>query len=339
MKPMKLRLVAVAYLNARYRVIVGFSLFLALFWLLFLLFRLPFDAMWYGSLILLAGGLGSGGYDLYRFYSRHRAFIRLRDEITISLDRLAPPRTLLEEDQQALIRILFDDRAKQISKANAAYADRMDYDTLWAHQIKTPIAAMRLVLQGMEPTQARMELEQALFQIEQYVEMTLHYLRLQNDASDLLFRRVDLFSMVRTAVKKYAMTFIRKRITLHLTEAPCMVLTDEKWFTFVLEQLLSNSLKYTPSGGSISIYPAGGEEKSLVIEDTGIGIRPEDLPRVFEKGFTGYNGRMDKKSTGLGLYLCRQTLKRLSHRIFLSSKPGKGTRVKIDLSEPNLPIE
>lgn len=202
MKPMKLRLVAVAYLNARYRVIVGFSLFLALFWLLFLLFRLPFDAMWYGSLILLAGGLGYGGYDLYRFYSRHRAFIRLRDEITISLDRLAPPRTLLEEDQQALIRILFDDRAKQISKANAAYADRMDYDTLWAHQIKTPIAAMRLVLQGMEPTQARMELEQALFQIEQYVEMTLHYLRLQNDASDLLFRRVDLFSMVRTAVKK-----------------------------------------------------------------------------------------------------------------------------------------
>ncbi len=331
--------VMAAYLKARYRVIVGFLLFLVLFWSLFFLLHLPYDAVLYGSAVTLAGGLLYGGYDLSKFLRRHRLLTLLREEITVSLDRLPPPRTLLEEDHQALIRTLFDDRARQISKADAAYQDRMEYDTLWAHQIKTPIAAMRLVLQGMPPTQARVELEQSLFQIEQYVEMTLHYLRLQNDASDLLLKRVPLFPMVRGAVKKYSMTFIRKNISLHLTETPCTVLTDEKWFTFVLEQLLSNSLKYTPSGGSISIYLDPQEDKSLVIEDTGIGIRPEDVPRVFEKGFTGYNGRMDKKSTGLGLYLCQQTLKKLSHRIFLSSQVGKGTRIKIDLSEATFPIE
>lgn len=331
--------VMAAYLKARYRVIVGFLLFLVLFWSLFFLLHLPYDAVLYGSAVTLAGGLLYGGYDFSKFLSRHRLLTLLREEITVSLDRLPPPRTLLEEDHQALIRTLFDDRARQISKADAAYQDRMEYDTLWAHQIKTPIAAMRLVLQGMPPIQARVELEQSLFQIEQYVEMTLHYLRLQNDASDLLLKRVPLFPMVRGAVKKYSMTFIRKNISLHLTETPCTVLTDEKWFTFVLEQLLSNSLKYTPSGGSISIYLDPQEDKSLVIEDTGIGIRPEDVPRVFEKGFTGYNGRMDKKSTGLGLYLCRQTLKKLSHRIFLSSQVGKGTRIKIDVSEATFPIE
>lgn len=331
--------VLAAYLKARYRVMVGFLLFLMLFWLLFFLLRLPYDAVLYGSAVALAGGILYGGFDFSRFLSRHRLLTLLREEITVSLDRLPPPRTLLEEDSQALIRTLSDDRARQISKADAAYQERMEYDTLWAHQIKTPIAAMRLVLQGIPPTQARAELEQSLFQIEQYVEMTLHYLRLQSDASDLLLKRVPLFPMVREAVKKYSMTFIRKNISLRLTETPCTVLTDEKWFTFVLEQLLSNSLKYTPAGGSISIYLDPQEDKSLVIEDTGIGIRPEDVPRVFEKGFTGYNGRMDKKSTGLGLYLCRQTLKRLSHRIFLSSQVGKGTRMKIDLSEAAFPME
>lgn len=253
--------VLAAYLKARYRVMVGFVLFLLLFWLLFFLLRLPYDAVLYGSAVTLAGGLLYGGYDFFRFYDRHRLLTMLREEITVSLDRLPPPRTLPEEDNQALIRTLFDDRAKQISKADAAYQDRMEYDTLWAHQIKTPIAAMRLVLQGMPPTQARVELEQSLFQIEQYVEMTLHYLRLQNDASDLLFKRVPLFPMVRGAVKKYSMTFIRKNISLHLTETPCTVLTDEKWFTFVLEQLLSNSLKYTPAGREHLHLsrPAGGQ--------------------------------------------------------------------------------
>ena len=106
------------------------------------------------------------------------------------------------------------------------------------------------------------------------------------------------------------------------------MLTDEKWLCFVVEQLLSNSLKYTPKG-TISIREEPG--KVLVIEDTGIGIAQEDLPRIFEKGFTGKNGRSDKRATGLGLYLCRRVLEKLSHRMEIRSQPGKGTQVRLYL--------
>ena len=114
------------------------------------------------------------------------------------------------------------------------------------------------------------------------------------------------------------------------------MLTDEKWLAFVFEQLLSNALKYTPSGGRIRVY---GDGDTLVIADTGIGIQPEDLPRVFENGFTGFNGREDKKSTGIGLYLCRQVLDRLNHNISIASRPGEGTLVRLDLSRQRLKTE
>ncbi len=113
------------------------------------------------------------------------------------------------------------------------------------------------------------------------------------------------------------------------------VLTDEKWLLFILEQILSNAIKYTKRG-SVAVYMDDREEKTLVIADTGIGIVAEDVPRVFEKGFTGYNGRYDKRSTGIGLYLCRRVLNRLSHTIRIESEPGQGTRVYINLDTVNL---
>ena len=113
-------------------------------------------------------------------------------------------------------------------------------------------------------------------------------------------------------------------------------MTDEKWLCFVLEQLLSNAVKYTYEGGvTISVSP----EKVLTIRDTGIGIAPEDLPRIFEKGFTGYNGRSNKKATGLGLYLCKQAADKLGVRIRVKSRPGEGTAVSLDLSSRKLEVE
>ena len=114
------------------------------------------------------------------------------------------------------------------------------------------------------------------------------------------------------------------------------VLTDEKWLVFVIEQLLSNAIKYT-NKGKISIYPL--EDKKLVIEDTGIGISKEDIPRIFDKGFTGYNGRTDKKATGLGLYLCKNILDKLSHKISIESEVGVKTKVILDLAMVNVNIE
>ena len=210
-----------------------------------------------------------------------------------------------------------------------------DYYSLWAHQIKTPIAAMDLLLQE-DGSPHRGELEMELLKIGQYVEMVLSYLRLDSDSTDYVLREYPLDDILRQAVRKFAKMFILKKITLDFQETGKTVLTDEKWLLFVVEQVLSNALKYTPAGGTIRIY---GDGVTVVIADNGIGIREEDQARVFEKGFTGYNGRADKKSTGIGLYLCRQVMDRLNHSISLTSRPGQGTLVRLDLSRESRMVE
>ena len=197
---------------------------------------------------------------------------------------------------------------------------------------------MKLLLQYDEKEE-NMELLTELFKIEQYVEMVLQYLRLDSLSSDLLIKSYSIENIVKQAVRKYAPLFIRKRIHFSLKEIHCQVLTDEKWLLFVIEQLLSNALKYTPEEGYICIYMDEYSPKTLIIEDNGIGIAPEDLPRIFERGFTGFNGREDKKSTGIGLYLCKRILARLSHEITVESTPGIGTIVKLDLSTLDLMVE
>ena len=158
--------------------------------------------------------------------------------------------------------------------------------------------------------------------------MALHYSRLDSDTTDFVIRKTSLDEIVREAVRKYAKLFIRKKIRLDYQPLNIEVLTDEKWLEFVVEQILSNAVKYTPKG-TVSIYMEN--EDTLIIEDTGIGIRAEDLPRVCERGYTGYNGHSDKRSTGIGLYLCRRVLEQMSHSIEIESEMGKGTRVKIGL--------
>jgi signal transduction histidine kinase len=215
------------------------------------------------------------------------------------------------------------------------YDDLVDYYSMWVHQIKTPIAAMSLLLQS-EDTPLNKELLEELFRVEQYVEMVLCYLRLDSETTDYVIREYDLEDIVRQAIRKYASQFIRKRIKLEYEEISCKVLTDEKWLLTVIEQVLSNSLKYTKSG-SITIKLEA--PKTLCIRDTGIGISPEDLPRIFDKGFTGYNGRADKKSSGIGLYLCRRITDKMGHKISAASEIGKGTIIRIDLESTKLEVE
>ena len=166
--------------------------------------------------------------------------------------------------------------------------------------------------------------------------MDLNYARLTSHSTDFVIRTCSLDDIVRQALRKYAPLFARQKLALNWEPSGRGVLTDEKWLVFVLEQLLSNALKYTPSG---SISLSVEEPLTLVIEDTGIGIAAEDLPRICEKGFTGYNGRTDKKATGLGLYLCRRILYKLSHTLSIESQPGKGTRVSIGLESKEIGLE
>lgn len=251
-------------------------------------------------------------------------------ELLVSLEEPYPEKLpaasdLLEERYQELVGKLCRKNHELEDRFAGEHKELMDYFTLWMHQIKTPIFAMRLLLQNGEGRDAD-ALAMELFQIEQYTDMALQYLRLGSTVNDFVLQPCDLDDMVRQALRKYAKIFIGRKLTLHFQETHLKVLTDEKWMVFVIGQILSNALKYTSRGG-ISIY--AGSDGALVIEDTGIGIAAEDLPRIFEKGYTGFNGRTDKKATGLGLYLCRKICDKLGHGITAESEPGRGTRIKI----------
>lgn len=298
----------------------------------FYLYGLPLESVGYAFVLCFSLGLALFAVGYVQFLRRHRELERLLVQVREKVLPLPPPGGLLEEDYQALCQALASERAALALEDRNRIQDMTDYYTLWAHQIKIPIAAMGLLLQE-EP---HPELEGELLKIEQYVEMVLGYLRLGSESTDYVFRDCGLDALVRQAVRKYARLFILKKISLDFQETGKTVLTDEKWLSFVIEQLLSNAVKYTPEGGRVRIY---GDGDTLVIADSGIGIRPEDLPRVFEKGFTGFNGREDKKSTGIGLCLCRQVLDRLNHDISIASRPGQGTLVRLDLSRDRKRVE
>lgn len=281
----------------------------------------------YGGVICLFLVLVIGGIDFFRYYNRHRELIKMQKVIKISVDALSMPGDQIEEDYQMLLQLVHEDKVKAVNDLENRRKDLMEYYTMWVHQIKTPIAAMQLLLQS-EDTPKNREAAEELFRIEQYVKMALQYTRLDSETTDFLIQRYNLDDIVREAVRCYARLFIRKKISLNYQPLQVQVLTDEKWLEFVIEQVLSNAVKYTPKG-SVSIYMEGSS--TLVIEDTGIGIRKEDLPRVCEKGYTGYNGHTDKRSTGIGLYLSKRILEKLSHTIEIESEMGVGTKVKIGL--------
>lgn len=233
-----------------------------------------------------------------------------------------------EDAEQAAL--LQDDSAADRLSYNAL-REKEDFFTLWAHQIKTPIAAMNLLLQNEAPEGSCCR--QELFQIENYVELALNYTRFENLSGDLLLEQLPLEPMVKQVVRKYSTVFIHKHLRITLEQLDCTVLTDEKWFCFVLEQILSNALKYTKAGG-VRISTVRNESGAeLLVEDSGIGIAPEDLPRIFEKGYTGCNGRTDKRASGLGLYLCKGVCEKLGHSLRVRSQPGCGTRVFLGLPE------
>ncbi|MBY6287459.1 sensor histidine kinase [Streptococcus suis] len=207
-----------------------------------------------------------------------------------------------------------------------------DYYTLWAHQMKTPIAASQLLVKEVDSSSVRHQLESELFKIEQYTGLVLNYLRLQSFHDDLVIETVNLEELVRSLVKKYSLFFIQANTSLDLGQMDRSVKTDKRWLGLLIEQILSNALKYCQDG-TISIVLDGDD---LVIRDTGIGIAESDLERVFERGFSGFNGRRTQQSSGLGLYLSRKITAELGYSLKLKSKVGRGTEVRIGIKEVEL---
>ena len=324
-----------AYVKENRKALIALAVYTAVFALVFWLYRVPLGAAGYSALVCLFVLALWCAVDYRRFAARLRLLRRLEQEITLSTEQLPEPDGMLEAQYQALVRALDADRRAQMTRSQRSYQDLVEYYTVWAHQIKTPIASMRLSLQQEDTPKAR-QLLQELSRAEQYVGMVMVYLRLTDGGSDFVLRTCDLDAIVRQAVRRFAGEFITRKLKLCYEPLNAACVTDEKWLLFVVEQVLSNALKCTREG---SITITMEHPKTLVIRDTGIGIAPEDLPRVFEKGYTGSNGRTDKRATGIGLYLCRRILEKLGHTIAITSTVGEGTTVRIGLQQDALEVE
>lgn len=326
------------YIKSKYKSMLLFMLYLGIFCLVAYLYRIPLDALLYASALCVFFSVVFMVYSYFRYRQRISVLKDAGARIQFGPENLPQPANEIEARYKEMIEKLYVLTSQELSRRDRELTDMVDYYTLWAHQIKTPIAAMRLILQSETDLPHRDEMKMELFKIEQYVEMVLQYLRIGSDSTDFLIRSLPLDRLIRESVKKYSTTFIKKNISLSYVPVDCQVISDEKWLCFVIEQLLSNALKYTHEG-SISIYMDENLPSTLVIEDTGIGIQKEDLPRIFDKGYTGYNGRKDKKSTGIGLYLCRQIVNKLGHTLTVESEEGKGTKVKLGLAYKSVRFE
>lgn len=299
----------------------------------FALYELPLGAVGYAGAI--------SGFVSFLFFlwdmSVYRKKAALLEKAAEEAEYGESPLTDAPGNEGRYIRIINKLCEKMHCRENeisAKISDMNDYYTLWVHQIKTPIAAMSLILQNSEDGGSA-ELRENLQRIEDYTEMVLVFLRLDSDYTDFVIKEYSLDGIVRQAVRKFSSQFIRKRLSLEITPSGRTVLTDEKWLLFVLEQVISNAVKYTRSGGA-KIYLEA--PLTLCIKDTGIGVSPEDLPRIFDKGYTGLNGRLDKKASGIGLYLCRRVCEKLRHNISAESSEN-GTVIRLDLSRQSVRME
>lgn len=322
------------YLRQYRRTALFFLIFSVIFCFVLALYGYEAEPVFYAAGICALVGLCGIIYGFFRFRRRSLELKKIIDDLPVMSDELPSADTPAEEMLYRIIYRLHEISGEKIDEINGIRKDSEDYFTVWIHQIKTPISAMQMILQN-EDTDTCRELSAELFRIEQYAEMALHYIRLDSGSNDLVLQEYDLDDILKQAIHRYAPLFIRRRIQLKYKSANAAVLTDKKWLGFVVEQLLSNAVKYTINGGVTISF----ENNILTVRDTGIGISPDDLPRIFEKGYTGLSGRSDRKSTGLGLYLCKKVCDKLGHRIYAESEINSGTAIHIDLSRKKIGIE
>lgn len=236
-------------------------------------------------------------------------------------------KTKVEEENSLLKEEIRDLKMKSVSNNK----DIQDYFLLWVHQMKTPITVSKLLLQKQLMEDDEEKLRVQMMYIEQYTDMAINYLKLMKTNTDMDITRLRLSDVVKAVVKKHSLLFVRKGISFEMDSCDEEVISDTKWLGILIEQLLSNALKYTEKG-KIKFY-FEKEEGVLFIEDTGIGIRSEDIPKIFDKGYSGYNGRLNEKSSGLGLFLAGEIAKRLKLTISVESEVGKGSRFGLRFRE------
>lgn len=323
------------YIKDHKKTIIVYIMSILIFYFLFFLYENKMESVVYGTVFIVVLCLIVGGYDFYQYVNHYEYLYRCRNTIEYDVENMGEDRSLIEKEYQNLIVTLDQKRKEYFTQSEQEKVELEDYFTLWVHQMKLPISAMKIMLETEEMLDRKL-LKSELFRIEQYSSMVLAYIRMNSKDTDYQIETCDLAQMIRQSIRTFASEFIRKKIACDFKETKMQLVTDEKWFVFVLEQILSNSLKYTKRG-TISIYIQ--DENTLVVEDTGSGMEVGDCVRSFEKGYTGRNGRIDKKASGLGLYLCKNILNKLSHDIKIESQIGVGTKVKISWKTDKMMIE
>ena len=274
---------------------------LLVFWVVFLLMNLSFESYFLAFEIVLF---------FYMVYLVFMAFLNKKEEKL---------KNQIQELEEANLNLRNDFLAKE--------KELQEYFLIWIHQIKTPITAGKLICDGDIENENVKNIKKELIYIEDYTNMALSYLKMANHNTDMDISLVNLDDIIRPLIKKYAILFISNNIKLEYKKLNVKVITDSKWCMVVIEQLLSNAIKYTKNG--IVSISFNEKENYLEIKDNGIGIKDSDLPKIFDKGYSGFNGRQNQKSTGIGLFLVKQILDKLGQKVKLESKLGEGTSVKV----------
>ena len=323
------------YLKEKRAIVIVFLACTCIYFVTFALYHFPLEAVLYPTVFCVLLLTGTFLYEYRKYRKKHEELVLLQNLPDYLMESLKKYQRQDDQDYVELMRLVMERAGEERLGHQKQMTDSMDYFTTWVHQIKTPIASMRLRLQA-EDSQAARALSEDLFRIEQYVEMVLTYLRLGSESTDYVFRECALDDVIKGCLRKFASQFIGRSLSLNYEGTEQRVVIDEKWLAFVIEQLLSNALKYTAKGG-ITIEVS--EKRVISIRDTGFGITPEDLPRIFEKGYTGYRGREDKHASGIGLFLCKKICDNLGVKIWAESKLGEGTTMYLDLSQKKTVLE
>ena len=254
-----------------------------------------------------------------------------------SLDRKYLLSEIMEKPESIEGKMIYDllqqankDMHEHVKKYRDMQSDYREYIDTWVHEIKTPIASTRLMIENNQNDITR-SIQDEMKKIEEYIEQVLYYSRSNDVSKDYIIKERSLEPLVRSVIKKNARDFISKSISIDIDKVNATVYSDVKWLGFILNQVIGNAIKYIRDGnGKVTISTSQNENNIILsIKDNGIGIIENDINRVFEKGFTGENGRKYGKSTGIGLYLCKKLATQLGLGLTLSSEAGKGTEVRI----------
>ena len=325
------------FIRSRIITLVCIIIAAVIFTVVLSLYNLPSEPVLYALLLSLAAVTAIGAVTFIKAYKKHNILTRLANEITVSADNLPKAVSADDKDYGRLINTLSDYCISLKEKSANSLQATNEYYTMWVHQIKTPISAMRLMLQS-EDSENNRRLSDELMKIEQYVDMALCYVRLESSGNDLVIKHYSLDDIVKKSVRKFSTQFIGKKLSLDYKELDTDVLTDEKWLSFIIEQLLSNAIKYTPDGGRIIFEiteldsEPGYAEYQFTISDNGMGMSQEFISTIFSPFTRAENSVTNKvQGTGLGMTISRNIVNLMNGNIKVESTLHKGTKITVTI--------